>query len=248
MAKNGNQSKQPILTNEKPKHRQALVAPKQKNKNPNIVLSFNHFAQQEYFGLEGQSTHWFVSLLERLKDITAKDTSLLENPMERDTYRLHLIDWKARNCPMKRGDMVWLPQEIRDNEDDFPLWQFQISTGTGRVIGYFDENVFHVVLLDPKHNMQPSKDYGYKVDKTTIAQSQYECLCKQVALSEKERASCKQAETCPVKDLQKRLLPDDVFFAAMDKDLVETYVELVDSGTLQQKLEDVLTEAYVLKK
>ena len=79
--------------------------------------------------------------------------------------RFHQINWGQKNCPMSREELDWLPKGYLDNADSFPMCQFQISMALGRIVGFWDENnVFNVVLLDPLHNIQPSKDYGYKVD------------------------------------------------------------------------------------
>lgn len=33
--------------------------------------------------------------------------------------RCHPIDWSAKNIPIQRKDLDWLPKEILDNETDF---------------------------------------------------------------------------------------------------------------------------------
>ncbi len=66
----------------------------------------------------------------------------------------------------------------------------------GRVVGFFDEDrVFNVVLLDPLHNIQPSKTYNYRVRASYIAQCQLTKLTvtmenlirKRADLEEKQR-------------------------------------------------------------
>jgi len=125
----------------------------------------------EYFGVGETSTKWFVSLLEKLRDLSKEDRdSFLKDHRMKDANRYHLIDWDAKNIPIRRSDIDWVEKEVIQNEEDYPFFQFQISTGLGRIIGFWDENYrfFNIVLLDPKHNMQPSKDYDYKVDNTSI--------------------------------------------------------------------------------
>lgn len=72
--------------------------------------------------------------------------------------------------------MAW--KNILDNEEDYPFFQFQISKGLGRVIGFWSEDYrfFYIVLLDPKHNMQPAGDYNYKVDNTSIEFCEFSSL------------------------------------------------------------------------
>lgn len=137
----------------------------------NWSFSFRYYNQTEYFGLGGISAKWFVSLLEKLRDLSKEDIdSFLKDHKTKGTNRYHLIEWDAINIPIKRSDIDWVDKEVIQNDEDYPFFQFQISKGLGRVIGFWDEDYrfFNIVLLDPKHNMQPSKDYGYKVDDTTI--------------------------------------------------------------------------------
>jgi hypothetical protein len=47
--------------------------------------------------------------------------------------------------------------------------QFSITKSTGRIVGYFDRDssIFHIVLLDPEHNIQPAKKTNYQIQPTT---------------------------------------------------------------------------------
>lgn len=139
-------------------------------KKPKWSFSFEYFEQIRYFGLGNTDTKWFVALLDRLKDLSKQNVDLLlSNYTQRDSYRFHPIKWDAENIPMQRHDFDWVDKAILDNEEEYPFFQFQISTALGRVVGYFDENHehFYILLLDHKHNIQPSKRNNYKVDDTT---------------------------------------------------------------------------------
>jgi len=130
-------------------------------------FSFRFFKEIEYFGLKGKvESTWIISVLEKLKDLGDKKIDDLErDSAEADRWRYHPINWLARNIPVAKSDLNWIAEDYRNNDEEFPLMQFQISKARGRIIGFFDEdNVFQIVLLDPLHNMQPSKDYGYSVD------------------------------------------------------------------------------------
>lgn len=142
-------------------------------------FTFKYFKQIDFFGLKGLDSKWFVSLLEKLKDLShEKVDTLFTNLAKRDAYRFHPINWDAKNIPIKREDLNWVDKNIISNKEEYPFFQFQISKGLGRVIGFWDENYryFHIVLLDPKHNMQPAGDYNYKVDETSIEQCEYSSL------------------------------------------------------------------------
>jgi hypothetical protein len=142
-------------------------------------FSFKYFGQDRYFGLADSEPKWFVSLLERLKDLSAQSVdSFLSSYSIKDAYRYHLIDWNATNIPIQRKDIDWVDKNIIDNEVDYQFYQFQVSKAKGRVVGFWEPgfDYFYIVLLDTKHNLQPSKDYDYRVDNTVILHCQYTSL------------------------------------------------------------------------
>jgi hypothetical protein len=145
----------------------------------NWSFSFKYYNQMKHFGLGGISPKWFVSLLEKLKDLSKENIdSFLKDHRTKDANRYHLVKWDAIKIPIKRKNIYWVDKEVIENEEDYPFFQFQISTGLGRIIGFWDENYrfFNIVLLDPKHNLQPSKNYNYKVDNTSIEHSEITSL------------------------------------------------------------------------
>lgn len=74
----------------------------------------------------------------------------------RDGMRFHEISWGESN--FSRQDFKWIGEPYLGNEKEYPLLQFQVTTGLGRVVGFFDEaNTFCVVCFDPNHNVQRSK-------------------------------------------------------------------------------------------
>lgn len=168
-----------------------------------ISFSFAYFEQRDKFGVGDMSPHWFVSLIERLKDISGKTIGFWSDYIAKRAYRIHPINWSQPNIPLKREDLTTIPIEYRMNEDDFPLLQLEISQGTGRIIGFFAESssVFFIALLDPKHNMQPTQLYGYKVDDTRILPTLYES-----AINEAQK--CIHTTDCPL--LLKKHLKNDM--------------------------------------
>ncbi len=155
-----------------------VIIDKEKDQR-NWSFSFRYYNQAEYFGLGETSIKWFVSLLERLRDLCKEDIdNFFKDHRIKDANRYHKIDWDAINIPIKRSEINWVDKNVIENEEDYPFFQFQISTGLGRVIGFWNEDYrfFNIVLLDPKHNMQPSKYYEYKVDDTTIEHCEFTSL------------------------------------------------------------------------
>lgn len=157
--------------------------PKEDGSRPKEKLwtfSFRFWRQLENFGFGGAnlSMNWFVSLLDQLKALsseTVDDIRCGRDSRKVDVLRYHEINWTQRNIPLQRKDFGWLPDDFLNNEEEFPFYQFQISTGNGRIVGFWDdEDVFNVLLMDPRHNMQPSKNYNYRVDPCEPMRNQFE--------------------------------------------------------------------------
>lgn len=142
------------------------------------TFSFRYWKQIEFFGLDRSNSSWFVSLIEKLKDLSDKEVkNFVSTGSERDAWRYHNINWNQQNIPIQRRDLDWLERDYRDNEEEYPIVQFQISQALGRVVGFWDENsVFNILLLDPLHNIQPSKSYGYKVNPCSPLSCDYSAL------------------------------------------------------------------------
>ena len=193
---------------------------------PKLSFSFLYFRQIDFFQLKGQKDSWFVSLIERLKDLSEKDTDILGDMSVRDKLRIHTIDWNHQNVPIKKEDLYWVPKEYLNNNEEFELFQFEISLSLGRVLGFFNEDsqVFHVVLLDPKHNLQPSKDHDYRVDKTIECLTDYEEVLRRLNQYEKQRTTCKALDRCPITldPLNEHLLLSNRMIW-LDEQLIEIY-------------------------
>lgn len=154
----------------------------EKPKDKLWTFSFRFWKQIEYFGLSHTNKEWLISLLERLQNLSQeKLDDFRVDQGKRDRYRYHGINWSQKNIPIQRTDLNWIPADYLNNETEFPLQQFSISTGLGRIVGFFDETqTFNIVLLDPLHNIQPAKDYAYKVAKCQPATGCYELLYNQL--------------------------------------------------------------------
>lgn len=179
MGKNG---KLLNLNSDSPKYgNKSLVTKEQENelKRRKITFSFSYFKQIPNFQIGECSKGWHIGLLERLGALgTMTPQEVLEENRGSIALRCHPIDWSAKNIPIQRKDLDWLPKEILDNETDFPIMQFSITKSTGRIVGYFDRDssIFHIVLLDPEHNIQPAKKTNYQIQPTTKGLSQYDDL------------------------------------------------------------------------
>lgn len=125
MEENGKKSTKNLLWRNRPLteekvHNKRLIIPKEDRGLPFITFSFKYFAQQEFFGIGEQDAAWFANLLDRIKDLSGKTRLMLEDYKEREAYRLHPIDWNAKNCPITIKDLTSVPDNIKENaEADF---------------------------------------------------------------------------------------------------------------------------------
>ena len=60
-----------------------------------LSFSFLYFRQIPFFELDDQDNRWFVSLLERLKDLSGKNSSILGDTTAKQAYRIHPIAWQS---------------------------------------------------------------------------------------------------------------------------------------------------------
>ncbi|MBY5563593.1 hypothetical protein [Rhizobium leguminosarum] len=141
-------------------------------------FSMRFWRQLEYFGVGDMPPGWFVSLFERMSSLCGMTVEgFLKDTVIQDSVRFHTIDWNGKNVPLRRSDFDWLPNDYLANADEYPFYQFHVSKALGRVVGFFDEaGVFNVLLLDPKHNIQPSKYNDYTIIPTKSGSCNYASL------------------------------------------------------------------------
>lgn len=211
-----------------------------RNKEKRWEFSFRFFRQIEKFGLDGKAVpnDWLISLLARLQSLSLeKIENILDDQINTDAYRYHAINWNAKKIPIKREELNWIADSYRANPEEFPLEQLMLSKGTGRFVGFFDENwVFNIVLIDPLHNLQPARDFGYTVDDC----SPLTCELTQLQLAvQGSIRQCKDAECMASKGIRDALAGSDkgysegygvVLIKVEDPQTLKDANELVDSG------------------
>jgi hypothetical protein len=115
-----------------------------------ISFSFKYYQDSHSkFSCNGKEAIYWLTLLERLKalcSLTAQE--LLVN--RSSTLRCHPIKWEDTS---ENG--FGLPNE--EQLVDIP-YQFSLSSNEhGRVHGFFIDEVFYIVWLDPDHLLYPAK-------------------------------------------------------------------------------------------
>lgn len=241
MVKNGKS-----LTNHRPNFgNKSLVTKeedKQIKKEKKLNFSFLYFKQIEYFGIGNCSSKWHVGLLDRLGELGKMTIEeILENNKGSKTLRCHPINWSQNNIPIQRKNLDWLPNEILINDEEFPIMQISISTSTGRIIGYFDKNlsVFHIILLDPLHNIQPSEKQNYQIQATTIGISQYDDLVDKLNQINTKINNCPNIKNCPIENLLNRTQPEhNIIYITLDESFYTNYQKLLSKYPLQTIIEN----------
>ena len=112
-----------------------------------ISFSFRYYQDdRDQFSIGGRDAKYLASLLRRLRDLSQLKAQEIINNQSK-SLRCHGIVWKNITEPNGFG----IPNEAALVNVPY---QFQISANEyGRVHGFFSENVFYIVWLDPDHNL-----------------------------------------------------------------------------------------------
>lgn len=232
------------LTTESPKFGIKSLVTKDEEKGirkEKLVFSFLHFKQIENFGIGNCSSKWHISFIERLSTLGTMTTQeVLEDNRGSISLRCHPIDWSKKNVPIRRADLTWLPSEILKNDSEFPMMQFSLTTGTGRIIGYFDKetSVFYIVLLDPEHNIQPAQKHNWQIQPTTKGISQYDDLLTKIDSIKNFVDKCPYIAACKIPPhIKNAQVEHNIIYAPLDDDFYSNHQELLKEHTLQEILE-----------
>lgn len=87
---------------------------------------------------------WFIRLLDALKEASKRTVYELEQSSVHD---LHSVDPKKINPK--------IPEQHKDEE----FKQFRLNKSRGRVVGFLIDNIFHIVWLDPYHNLTNCQEH-----------------------------------------------------------------------------------------
>lgn len=211
------------------------------DKNKKWAFSFEFFKQIPFFGLSRSESKWFVSLIERLKDLSQKERSaIFSDRSTKNFYRYHKINWESENIPINKSDITWVSKEYIGNDDDFPFHQFQISKGNGRVVGFWNEDhtIFYIVLLDPLHNLQPSKKYNYVVDDCYPLSCEYSSMQSDIHNVMREKPKC---DDCNIKNkiskIPTKLNQSTAIVGYLDDDFLKEYEKISHQKSLSEILE-----------
>jgi len=112
-----------------------------------MSFSFRYYQDgKDKFSIGGRDAKYLASLLKRLRDLSQLKAQEIINNQSK-SLRCHGIVWLDTTEPNGFG----IPNEVQLVNTPY---QFQISANEyGRVHGFFSENIFYIVWLDPDHNL-----------------------------------------------------------------------------------------------
>lgn len=121
----------------------------QKVEDDFIIFSFKYLDSNDSdFQFNRQQAAYYVSIIDRLKNICCIKTSEFTSIQGRRSLRIHRINWGDTNVT-KNG--FGIPQRTELDDD---AWQFSISVNAhGRVHGALVDNILFIRWLDPDHNL-----------------------------------------------------------------------------------------------
>lgn len=142
----------------KSKFKQSKLEQKSEHIKPSSIegddkISFNFRrlrSKEEKFKYYDNDSQYFLKLLDRLRSI-CNLTPIELKTSRSPALRCHPINFADNRCTEDSFGLN--SQDIDDNG-----WQFEISQNEhGRIHGFFLENVFYVVWLDPNHELYPGE-------------------------------------------------------------------------------------------
>lgn len=120
-----------------------------KNEEGAMIFSFKHL-QLEHpkgkFCIKAKDGDYIFKVLSRLKDVSQQKASDLRQSGGK-SLRAHTIDWSSTS---EKDGFSHLNEQLQS----VTPYQFQFSANEyGRIHGFFIENVFYAVWLDPGHEL-----------------------------------------------------------------------------------------------
>lgn len=157
--------------------------------NKNIKISFEFFDyKNEFFSLGNIENEWFIDLLEELRELSKITRKQLFTEY-RKKYKPHPYINSLGSLNYK-DDYLTNPQ--------YEAVQLRIDKSSGRIHGFFIENVYYIRFLDRWHNMYDSEGYGKAImvpfPKTNFERLEDENKKQKEEISRLEKRNEKNAE------------------------------------------------------
>ena len=141
--------KRPIIATPKEVHNSsATIHPTQISKNQKISFNFHYLNEcNGKFCYSGKDKEYILTVLDKLRAFSEYSRYKLDTDKRLcDIIRYHPIKFFEHNVSEKT---FWLSVPWADDT----AFQFSISTAKWRIHWFWEGNVFHVVWIDPEHNL-----------------------------------------------------------------------------------------------
>lgn len=146
------------------KQPQSLIVPSpQENENKKLVISFEYLCtdnnkySMDDIGNNRDMIQYYKDFYQRINEYSQFENfkkEINENRKYRDRNHIHPINWKdpqiRESCFTSLNTA--LMEQIKDE-----CWQLGINNHSFRIHGFFIENIFYVVWLDPLHKLYKRK-------------------------------------------------------------------------------------------
>ena len=133
-----------------PKGQSSRINPAQIKPPQGLTFSYKYLeVTHRLFNISGRDGLYLSAFLERLRDLSSwTSTDIKQNGSK--ALRCHPIDWQKTH---EAGFGIPEEEQLVDRP-----YQFSLSSNQhGRVHGFFIEEVFYIVWLDPNHKLYPGK-------------------------------------------------------------------------------------------
>ncbi len=127
----------------------SIKSRKVENETDALIFSFKHLQlnhPKNKFDIKERNADYFCKVFERFKGISSQRATEIRQSGGK-SLRAHSIDWKQTTEP---DGFAHLNEQLRS----LMPYQFQFSANEyGRVHGFFIDNVFYAIWLDPSHEL-----------------------------------------------------------------------------------------------
>ena len=133
------------------------------NGNAKLIFSFEYLDlnnskySMDNIGDNRTTIQFYKELHKKMHEYSQTENfrkMISENGRYRDRNHIHKIDWTDNK--IHENCFTSLPKNLMQQVKD-ECWQLGINSTTFRIHGFFIENVFYVVWLDPLHKLYSSK-------------------------------------------------------------------------------------------
>ncbi len=136
------------------------------NENKKIIFSFEYLdtknSKYSMSQISGNriSLQFHNEFFKVLKDYSQEENfrkKIKEDGRYRDRHHIHEIKWNDKQ--IKEPNFTCLNSKLMEQVKE-DCWQLGINATTFRIHGFFIENIFYIVWLDPLHQLYHMKRYN----------------------------------------------------------------------------------------